>query len=110
MFVGCLVLCLFFFLMLRRPQRSTLFPYSTLFRSPAFEFEVPIPVSSPSEDGKLFACIINADRKSTRLNSSHQIISYAVFCLTKKKNRLTQQSRTNNEKESIEERKDTYNH
>src|SRR6267143_3375939 len=70
---------LFFFLMIRRPPRSTLFPYTTLFRSrdwrgPASRHE---PTSSP-------ACRAR-DRKSTRLNSSHSSISYAVFCLKKKK-------------------------
>src|SRR3990170_7838499 len=70
---------LFFFLMIRRPPRSTLFPYTTLFRS-------------PSGDGlceygshRGYNRSGRGDRKSTRLNSSHQIISYAVFCLKKKK-------------------------
>src|SRR5260363_405170 len=70
----------FFFLMIRRPPRSTLFPYTTLFRSMhavCVHHGLPAP-----ELNWLFACI---DRKSTRLNSSHQIISYAVFCLKKKK-------------------------
>src|SRR5258708_24073285 len=70
---------LFFFLMIRRPPRSTLFPYTTLFRSvPGRHFDrgpPPTPTSGP----------LRSDRKSTRLNSSHQIISYAVFCLKKKK-------------------------
>src|SRR5258708_27086863 len=85
--------------MIRRPPRSTLFPYTTLFRSSrasrlravhggeSYQKEIPTPcrtfllptchlekLKSPSQD-----------RKSTRLNSSHQIISYAVFCLKKKK-------------------------
>src|SRR2546422_11720313 len=80
----------FFFLMIRRPPRSTLFPYTTLFRSrqpagqggegrlrafpPALEGAGP---QMAAEDGE--------DRKSTRLNSSHGYISYAVFCLKKKK-------------------------
>src|SRR5258708_25082683 len=79
----------FFFLMIRRPPRSTLFPYTTLFRS----------VLSAHDDifGEIFRYLDrlkpgdtvvqvteNLDRKSTRLNSSHQIISYAVFCLKKK--------------------------
>src|SRR5438552_18434199 len=71
----------FFFLMIRRPPRSTLFPYTTLFRSHTrhFSFAENIGQSDCSvpDDG--------IDRKSTRLNSSHQIISYAVFCLKKKK-------------------------
>src|SRR2546428_6365675 len=75
----------FFFLMIRRPPRSTLFPYTTLFRSmltAAWQRarggrgQVVIVEGEPGE-GK--------DRKSTRLNSSHDQISYAVFCLKKKK-------------------------
>src|SRR5208337_5281834 len=71
----------FFFLMIRRPPRSTLFPYTTLFRSifciDWFKTFCP----------NLNKSIQNIDRKSTRLNSSHRCISYAVFCLKKKKNR-----------------------
>src|SRR5437667_10480295 len=78
----------FFFLMIRRPPRSTLFPYTTLFRSlirAAFEGERETIVrlaqlSDLDLDGEL-----RQDRKSTRLNSSHITISYAVFCLKKKK-------------------------
>src|SRR3989442_8963758 len=79
----------FFFLMIRRPPRSTLFPYTTLFRSVRFAIEMEkeklidwktairrVPAGSRS------------DRKSTRLNSSHVRISYAVFCLKKKKSLL----------------------
>src|SRR6266436_7997450 len=69
----------FFFLMIRRPPRSTLFPYTTLFRSwppPSFR--------SPRKGWPLPR--VGPDRKSTRLNSSHGYISYAVFCLKKKKN------------------------
>src|ERR1022692_3531832 len=70
--------CFFFFLMIRRPPRSTLFPYTTLFRShqgqPLRWLEY-----APLEDRHI------PDRKSTRLNSSHLVISYAVFCLKKKK-------------------------
>src|SRR6266487_6156935 len=72
-------LLFFFFLMIRRPPRSTLFPYTTLFRSagpPAGAAHSP----APRGHGR------SADRKSTRLNSSHPSISYAVFCLKKKKN------------------------
>src|SRR5258708_32806932 len=85
---------LLFFLMIRRPPRSTLFPYTTLFRSD----RVILGVSTCSHEGDQAAVtptnqadplrideIIILDRKSTRLNSSHQIISYAVFCLKKKK-------------------------
>src|SRR5215216_7272738 len=68
----------FFFLMIRRPPRSTLFPYTTLFRSTAGRHAAG--AARPGRD----ACP-PVDRKSTRLNSSHQIISYAVFCLKKKK-------------------------
>src|SRR5438034_4009162 len=88
--------------MIRRPPRSTLFPYTTLFRSinvgrllPQMFYHVaayrqlpvasvPLIVSVPSGNfGNLTAGIL--DRKSTRLNSSHTVISYAVFCLKKKK-------------------------
>src|SRR5439155_15206812 len=77
----------FFFLMLRRPPRSTLFPYTTLFRSqgagPAGADAQGYPVSaSPRAEGDHHPGV---DRKSTRLNSSHVAISYAVFCLKKKK-------------------------
>src|SRR6266850_3210896 len=69
----------FFFLMIRRPPRSTLFPYTTLFRSPTG--------SSRRRTRSIQSCarICPRDRKSTRLNSSHLVISYAVFCLKKKK-------------------------
>src|ERR1039457_2409259 len=69
-------LCLFFFLMIRRPPRSTLFPYTTLFRSP--ESACGCDDHSGHRD---FDAVSNPDRKSTRLNSSHLVISYAVFCL-----------------------------
>src|SRR5471030_3417448 len=68
----------FFFLMIRRPPRSTLFPYTTLFRSEWIAYG--------GHGGAGFTAIdANQDRKSTRLNSSHLGISYAVFCLKKKK-------------------------
>src|SRR5438132_10864880 len=85
----------FFFLMMPRPPRSTLFPYTTLFRS------VPVSVLirdhqisfGPQHDRRLIpaASLVvrtrsGGDRKSTRLNSSHTVISYAVFCLKKKNN------------------------
>src|SRR5216684_7851889 len=80
------------FLMIRRPPRSTLFPYTTLFRS---DHAHPAPVggqhagrleAAPAFGAQRLAVVgIAADRKSTRLNSSHGYISYAVFCLTKKK-------------------------
>src|SRR5947208_9421041 len=68
--------------MIRRPPRSTLFPYTTLFRSDHH-------VRSRDQGRACGAqgCERRGDRKSTRLNSSHQIISYAVFCLKKKKKR-----------------------
>src|SRR5438477_5390637 len=74
---------IFFFLMIRRPPRSTLFPYTTLFRSEG-RFFTPV-----DEEGKKFVTVVGPeiDRKSTRLNSSHMSISYAVFCLKKKKNK-----------------------
>src|SRR3989442_14254914 len=77
----------FFFLMIRRPPRSTLFPYTTLFRSRDAVFYAELVlnngarVSAQPNDSVAVA----QDRKSTRLNSSHVRISYAVFCLKKKK-------------------------
>src|SRR2546430_8297235 len=65
--------------MIRRPPRSTLFPYTTLFRSPA------PPARSRRRRHRGRGCEGTRDRKSTRLNSSHSQISYAVFCLKKKK-------------------------
>src|SRR5260221_12722537 len=87
------VLCpfFFFFLMIRRPPRSTLFPYTTLFRStvgPAISQADESAHQRPASVGDydLLAEIARGgDRKSTRLNSSHTVISYAVFCLKKKK-------------------------
>src|SRR5437899_11453492 len=81
-----LLLSFLFFLMLRRPPRSTLFPYTTLFRSRA-----GLSASGPTWSATWFpipgldARELETDRKSTRLNSSHLGISYAVFCLKKKK-------------------------
>src|SRR5256885_3978356 len=74
--------------MIRRPPRSTLFPYTTLFRSqkkgslrqPAKKRVLPVSVTLASRP-------IDTDRKSTRLNSSHLVISYAVFCLKKNNQR-----------------------
>src|SRR5438132_13926923 len=76
-----------FFLMIARPPRSTLFPYTTLFRSPARPL---VKQSARALKSKDYARAIRLaesleDRKSTRLNSSHTVISYAVFCLKKKK-------------------------
>src|SRR2546427_7459884 len=87
----------FFFLMIRRPPRSTLFPYTTLFRSPAHGQgdQDPAGARSPlspephAEDRyPLRRKRGTRDRKSTRLNSSHSQISYAVFCLKKKKHAM----------------------
>src|SRR2546421_8963040 len=71
--------------MIRRPPRSTLFPYTTLFRS-VEDLVLLKRISDPqlSPDGRQVA-FVQRDRKSTRLNSSHDQISYAVFCLKKKK-------------------------
>src|SRR3712207_8966076 len=93
---------MFFFLMIRRPPRSTLFPYTTLFRSrprprpvrPALRCGRQLtqhslgPNVTSTDGGRPPAgrSPITPDRKSTRLNSSHANISYAVFCLKKKKN------------------------
>src|SRR5258708_28856180 len=87
--------------MIRRPPRSTLFPYTTLFRSCGYGdgrnrlvlavvLLPPCPINykrkdRPTQGGLV---ITTKDRKSTRLNSSHQIISYAVFCLKKKKKKI----------------------
>src|SRR3712207_7211299 len=95
---------LFFFLMIRRPPRSTLFPYTTLFRSRGRlaradarqgAHAVPrgrgvggagLPARRPAARDRRRVDDAGPDRKSTRLNSSHANISYAVFCLKKKKN------------------------
>src|SRR2546426_10840381 len=99
LFHGLSLFFFFFFLMIRRPPRSTLFPYTTLFRSGGDD---PLAVlasikSLDLPDVGLDLRILKlldgldhqpGDRKSTRLNSSHLVISYAVFCLKKKKNTL----------------------
>src|SRR2546427_4648622 len=76
--------------MIRRPPRSTLFPYTTLFRSPVDARDPGRSAVRDDPDGRCIAAApadatCNGDRKSTRLNSSHSQISYAVFCLKKKK-------------------------
>src|SRR2546426_4295687 len=79
--------------MIRRPPRSTLFPYTTLFRSPVVMIDGLMgSVAIAPEESDVSAVTTNCcnrpvetDRKSTRLNSSHLVISYAVFCLKKKK-------------------------
>src|SRR5688572_31993795 len=75
----------FFFLMIRRPPRSTLFPYTTLFRSSGRSRIVPSAPSKVTRPSGIYPTRAREDRKSTRLNSSHSQISYAVFCLKKKK-------------------------
>src|SRR5438105_9225725 len=93
----CYSFFIFFFLMLRLPPRSTLFPYTTLFRSHISFVEINFadnfktlkihsaPIVSPGVAGLFDDSGTAIDRKSTRLNSSHEWISYAVFCLKKKK-------------------------
>src|SRR2546426_7719077 len=93
--------------MIRRPPRSTLFPYTTLFRSPVtFPARGPsgffghVPVQTWVIGAVTVAVCLAAstfelgDRKSTRLNSSHLVISYAVFCLKKKKKQYSLTDRT----------------
>src|SRR5438034_2267078 len=89
--------------MIRRPPRSTLFPYTTLFRSRGWselstvdgtgpvhgKFDVVIAAPGNSSVHVPNLPVITGDRKSTRLNSSHTVISYAVFCLKKKKKKNT---------------------
>src|SRR5438132_12666963 len=79
----------FFFLLIRRPPRSTLFPYTTLFRSRGPRpNDGYIGLQNHSDKDVVFfkeVAVKMQDRKSTRLNSSHTVISYAVFCLKKKK-------------------------
>src|SRR5258707_5647222 len=81
--------------MIRRPPRSTLFPYTTLFRSrleAVDELALPVALEEADRPAQLLGAGVHhrldvgQDRKSTRLNSSHANISYAVFCLKKKKN------------------------
>src|SRR3712207_9324328 len=94
----CFIWSSFFFLMIRRPPRSTLFPYTTLFRSPVMLKSTAggggIGLTRCEDEPALIAAYESVkrlgenffrDRKSTRLNSSHANISYAVFCLKKKK-------------------------
>src|SRR5437762_7776691 len=85
----------FFFLILRRPPRSTLFPYTTLFRSQlgaqaGAGAGVTVPAGSAAPPAAM--ATPQGDRKSTRLNSSHRCISYAVFCLKKKKKKKEENS------------------
>src|SRR5947208_11622416 len=71
--------------MIRLPPRSTLFPYTTLFRSATRDTSDRFTRRTGSTPARSVTRRTSSDRKSTRLNSSHQIISYAVFCLKKKK-------------------------
>src|SRR5437764_11866528 len=85
----------FFFLMIRRPPRSTLFPYTTLFRSVLLGQTVDECLEVVRGGASLVRAPVHVearDRKSTRLNSSHRCISYAVFCLKKKKNSIDGQT------------------
>src|SRR5260221_14625649 len=87
----CSFFFFFFFLMIRRPPRSTLFPYTTLFRSNLIVIGNPglVPVAGYADVADVLTTGTRpGDRKSTRLNSSHTVISYAVFCLKKKKYKL----------------------
>src|SRR5437763_16649425 len=85
---GVYAILLVFFLMIRRPPRSTLFPYTTLFRSVGVFSHLGASVEEKNPgfaNPDAIFCAHWLDRKSTRLNSSHRCISYAVFCLKKKK-------------------------
>src|SRR5436189_6032568 len=96
-FLFCCVLLpllwfILFFLMIRRPPRSTLFPYTTLFRSQQPAEDTPhggvcllVQLEHDISRRQRAARRVSRDRKSTRLNSSHRCISYAVFCLKKKR-------------------------
>src|SRR6266480_6610700 len=102
LFLFTFFLIVFFFLMIRRPPRSTLFPYTTLFRPrPALRAALRLPAGrcvTPASQHRA------RDRKSTRLNSSHMSISYAVFCLKKKKKK--KEKKKQKIKRKINERKD----
>src|SRR4051812_49885870 len=82
-FSSSILFFIFFFLMIRRPPRSTLFPYTTLFRSRVADGHGRQPARAHGDRRDQGGG--PQDRKSTRLNSSHMSISYAVFCLKKKK-------------------------
>src|SRR5580698_10851003 len=98
---AALLFSFFFFLMIRRPPRSTLFPYTTLFRSRAQGRAASLWRFRPHHGAE------PEDRKSTRLNSSHMSISYAVFCLKKKKNNKTKLAL--NKKNNKNQKKQTVN-
>src|SRR5260221_4032849 len=92
--MGLLLRSFFFFLMIRRPPRSTLFPYTTLFRSHPGADQDEGHDGDDLHHGKAVLHLAEgldaADRKSTRLNSSHTVISYAVFCLEKKRKKRSE--------------------
>src|SRR2546427_6976307 len=91
--------------MIRRPPRSTLFPYTTLFRSTVMLFQTPFQMTLLPKVAELWdrdraTALWYVDRKSTRLNSSHSQISYAVFCLKKKKKKNNKTQTKEIQKES----------
>src|SRR5438034_2327982 len=94
----------FFFFMIRRPPRSTLFPYTTLFRSQRLLIRHVLDqhhdalVVRGGGGGDAGGVDADRDRKSTRLNSSHTVISYAVFCLKKKKKDKAQQHKATDQR------------
>src|SRR5688572_30957675 len=92
--------------MIRRPPRSTLFPYTTLFRSLSWQIDSAESVEAPHSI-QPHPLRDAEDRKSTRLNSSHSQISYAVFCLKKKKKKNKQKQK---KQKHIQKKKTTENH
>src|SRR5690348_18110622 len=92
--IARIFLFFFFFLMIRRPPRSTLFPYTTLFRSHPVRVHRGAAPARARRAGPTDHPRHGQDRKSTRLNSSHPSISYAVFCLKKKKQKKSNTSPT----------------
>src|SRR6266849_9769506 len=98
MYSTLFVFCIFFFLMIRRPPRSTLFPYTTLFRSRRGIRAARYPRAAPH------CRCSRRDRKSTRLNSSHEWSSYAVFCLKKKRKRCILLGFENKKSSDVEEK------
>src|SRR5256885_8662941 len=98
----------FFFLMIRRPPRSTLFPYTTLFRSRTLA-RPDTAKDLVTSSARAATAEAAQDRKSTRLNSSHLVISYAVFCLKKKKKKKKNKKKTERYKQKYICKK-SYNH
>src|SRR6266498_5528815 len=102
-FRSCVSLFFFFFLMIRRPPRSTLFPYTTLFRSHNLRTGRVIDVDDTSQSvERTRHSLCREDRKSTRLNSSHVRTSYAVFCLKKKKKKQITSSTNKKKKKTTQ--------